>query len=101
MHSTWLSFEIFWTPLSERQAGLELRGAAKPDADTFGHESALVARCCSPAKLLGFRKLVGTPRCNDARRCHQCDSITTQWRSATDLHVNEHSAVVAHRALRF
>ena len=28
-------------------------------------------------------------------------AITTQWRSATDLHVNEHSAVVAHRALRF
>jgi len=25
----------------------------------------------------------------------------TQWRNATDLHVNEHSAVVAHRALRF
>jgi hypothetical protein len=35
------------------------------------HESALVARCCSPAKLLSFPKLAGTPQCNDARRCHQ------------------------------
>ena len=62
--------DIFWTALSERRGGLELREATKPEADTFGHEPALVARCCSPAKLLGFRKLVGTPRCNDARRCH-------------------------------
>jgi hypothetical protein len=45
----------------------------EPETDTFGHEPALVACCCSPAKLLGFPKLVGTPRCNDARRCHQCD----------------------------
>ena len=36
-------------------------------------EPALVARCCSAAELLGFPKLVGTPRCNDARRGHQCD----------------------------
>src|SRR5262249_45938469 len=44
--------------------------AAKPETGTFGHEPALVARTCSPAKLLGFLKLAGTPRCNDARRCH-------------------------------
>src|SRR5215472_4590284 len=31
-------------------------------------EPALVARTCSPARLLGFLKFVGTPRCNDARR---------------------------------
>jgi hypothetical protein len=48
--------------------GGELKGS-----DTFGHEPALVARCCSPVNLLGSSKLVGTPWCNDARRCHQCD----------------------------
>src|SRR5215831_3777103 len=31
---------------------------AKPETDTFGHEPALVARTCSPAKLLGFLLLV-------------------------------------------
>ena len=67
------SSEIFWTALSERRVRLELGGATKPETDTFGHEPALVARCCSPAKLLGFPKLVGIPRCNDARRRHQCD----------------------------
>src|SRR5262249_62358051 len=36
----------------------------------FGHERALVARTCSPAKLPGLVKFGGTPRCNDARRCH-------------------------------
>jgi hypothetical protein len=59
--------------LSERRGGLELGRRTKPGTDTFGHEPALVARYCSPAKLLGFPKLVGTPRCNDARRCHKCD----------------------------
>jgi hypothetical protein len=74
--------EIFWTALSERPGGLELRGAAKSETDTFGHEPALVARCCSPAKLLSFPKLVGTPRCNDARRCHQCDWLGQGGRAA-------------------
>ena len=64
---------IFWTALSERRRALELGGGPKPETDTFGHEPALVARGCSPAKLLDFPKLVGTPRRNDARRCHQCD----------------------------
>jgi len=58
---------------SERRRKLELGGGPRPETDKFGQEPALVARCCSPAKLLGFPKLVGTPRCNDARRCHQCD----------------------------
>jgi hypothetical protein len=64
--------KFFWTALSERQGGLEFSWAAKPETDAFGHEPALVARTCSPAKLLGFLKLVGTPWCNDARRCHLC-----------------------------
>jgi hypothetical protein len=64
--------QIFWTALSERQGGLEFSWAAKPRTDTFGHESALVARTCSPAKLLGLLKFVRTPRCNDTRRCHPC-----------------------------
>src|SRR5258706_16026685 len=51
---------------------LEFSWAAKPETETFGHEPALVARTCSPAKLLGFLKLVGTPWCNDARRYHPC-----------------------------
>jgi hypothetical protein len=63
--------EIFWTALSERRGGLELPGGSQ--RQTNCHEPAVVARCCSPAKLLGFPKLVGTPRCNDARRCDQCD----------------------------
>src|SRR5262249_25581943 len=63
---------IFWTALFERQGGLEFSWAAKPETDTFDHEPALVARTCSPAKLLGFPKFVGTPRCSDARRCHPC-----------------------------
>src|SRR5215471_16484322 len=46
------------------------------------HEPALVARCCSPAKLLGFPKLVGTPRCNDPRRGHQCDWLSQGGRVA-------------------
>jgi hypothetical protein len=54
---------------------------------------------------LGFRKFVGPPRCNDARRCHQCGCHNQVGRHAmaqcADLHVNEHTAVVAHRALRF
>jgi hypothetical protein len=53
-------------------SGLEFGWAGKPETDTFGHELALVARTCSPAKLLGFLKFVGAPRCNDARRCHPC-----------------------------
>jgi hypothetical protein len=65
--------EIFLDGVVRTTSRLELDGAAKPETDTFGHEPALVARCCSPAKLLGFAKLVGTPRCSDARRCHQCD----------------------------
>ena len=64
---------FFWTSLSECRGWLEFGWAAKPETDTFGHEPALVARCCSPAELLGSPKLVGTPRCNDARRGHQCD----------------------------
>src|SRR5262249_32874417 len=42
--------------------------AAKPETGTFGHEPALIARTCSPAKLLGFLKFVGAPRFSDARR---------------------------------
>src|SRR5262245_59258455 len=49
------------------------------ETDTFGHEPALVART-SPAKLLGFPKFVGTPRCSDARRCHPC-----AWRNQGSL----------------
>jgi hypothetical protein len=74
--------EIFWTALSERRRGLELGGAAKPEKDTFGHEPALVARCCSPAKLLGFPKLVGIRRCNDSRRRHQRDRHSQGGRAA-------------------
>ena len=74
--------EIFWTALSERRGGLELDGAAKGRDRSFGHEPALVARCCSPAKLLGFPKLVGPPRCNDAWRCHQCDWHSQGGRAA-------------------
>jgi len=62
----------FLDTLSERRGGLEFGRAAKPETDTFGHEPALVARTCSPAKLLGFPKFVGAPRCSDARRCHPC-----------------------------
>src|SRR5262245_12012532 len=51
-----------------------------PETDRFGHEPALVARTCSPAKLLGFPKFVGTPRCSDARRCHPC-----AWRNQGSL----------------
>jgi hypothetical protein len=58
--------------LSERRGGLKFGWAAKPETDALGHEPALVARNCTPAKLLGFLKLVGTPRYNDARRCHPC-----------------------------
>jgi hypothetical protein len=45
---------------TSRRARIPL--AAKPETDTFGHEPALVARTCSPAKLLGSLKFVGTPR---------------------------------------
>jgi hypothetical protein len=38
---------------------------AKPETI---HEPALVARTCTPAKLLGCPKFVGTPRCNVERR---------------------------------
>src|SRR5262249_13716108 len=54
------------------EVGLEFSWAAKPETDTFGHEPALVARTCSPAKLPGFLRFVGAPRCSDARRCHPC-----------------------------
>jgi hypothetical protein len=65
--------KFFRTTLSERRGGLELGRAAKPETDTFSHEPALFARCCSPAKLLlGFAKFVGIPRCNDHRRRHPC-----------------------------
>ena len=63
-------WEFYRTALSERRGGLEFGWEAKPETDTFGHEPALVARTCSPAKLLGLLKFVGTPRYNDARRCH-------------------------------
>ena len=36
----------------------------------IGHEPPLVARSCSPAKLLGSVSVVGTPRCLDAWRSH-------------------------------
>src|SRR5262245_64563905 len=42
----------------------------KPEKDTFGHEPALVARTCSPAKLPCFLKFVCAPWCSDARPCH-------------------------------
>jgi hypothetical protein len=60
------------TALSEHPGGLEFSWAAKPETDTFDYEPVLVARTCGPANLLGFLNLVGTPRCNDARRCHPC-----------------------------
>ena len=55
---------------TSRRARIQLGG--EPETDTFGQEPALVARTCSPAKLLGFLKFVGALRCNDARRCHPC-----------------------------
>ena len=48
---------------------IRLGGEAR-DRLICGHETALVARTCSPAKLLGSLKFVGAHRCNDARRCH-------------------------------
>jgi hypothetical protein len=45
-------------------------GGEARDGDAFGHESPLVARTCSPAKLLSFLKFVGTPGCDAAWRCH-------------------------------
>src|SRR5215831_21090980 len=62
-----------------RRARIQLGGEAR-ETDTFGPEPALVARTCSPAKLLRFPKFVGTPRCSDARRCHPC-----AWRNQGSL----------------
>ena len=45
-------------------------GCEARDGDEFGHESPLVVRTCSPAKLLGSLKFVGIPGCDDAWRCH-------------------------------
>src|SRR5436190_18104248 len=59
--------EIFWTTLSKRRGGLELGGVAKSATDTFGHEPALVARCRSPAKLLGFPKWAARPDLGERR----------------------------------
>src|SRR6266511_1736119 len=56
---------------TSRRARIRLGGEAR-DRLICGHETALVARTCGPTKLLGFLKFVGTPRCNDARRCHPC-----------------------------
>jgi hypothetical protein len=54
-----------------RRATIRWVGEARDDI--FGHEPVLVARCCSPAKLLpGFSKFVGVPRCDDPRRNHPC-----------------------------
>ena len=54
-----------------RRATIRWGGEARDDI--FGHEPVLVARCCSPAKLLpGFSKFVGVPRCDDPRRNHPC-----------------------------
>src|SRR5215831_14124629 len=55
---------------TSRRARIQLGGEA--GTDTFGHEPALVAGTCSPAKLLGLLKFVRAPRCNDTRRCHPC-----------------------------
>jgi hypothetical protein len=66
-------FRNFLDGVVRRGRSTRIRWGPKPETETFDHESALVARCCSPAKLLGFPKLVGTPRCNDARRGHECD----------------------------
>ena len=69
-----------------------IRWGPKPETNTFGHEPALVARCCSSARLLGFPKWVGTPRCNDAWRCHQCDWPTG---AALALKIRPTTAVTA------
>src|SRR5262249_16608983 len=92
-----------WTALFERQGGLEFSWAAKCETDTFGHEPTLVARTCSPAKLLGFPKFVGTPRCSDARRCHPC-----AWQSglagrnglASNKQTTRRVAICTHRQQR-
>ena len=40
------------------------------EARDIWHGSALVTCTCNPVKLLGLLKFGGTPRYNDARRCH-------------------------------
>ena len=49
---------------------MQLGGEARDEARDIWHESALVTCTCSPVKLLGLLKFGGTPRYNDARRCH-------------------------------
>jgi hypothetical protein len=49
---------------TSRRARIQLCGEARDRH--IGHEPALATRTCSPAKLLGFPKFVGTLRCNDA-----------------------------------
>jgi hypothetical protein len=58
-----------WERPAPHPRRLSLRGCFFAMNLFFCHEPALVARTCRPAKLLGFPKLVGTPRCNDARLC--------------------------------
>src|SRR5215472_4205619 len=53
---------------TSRWARMQLGGEAR-DRDIW-HEPALVSRTCGPVKLLGLLKFGGTPRYNDARRCH-------------------------------
>jgi hypothetical protein len=76
MHSTSLSgpvvkFFLDSVVRTSRRVRIRLGGEAR-DSLICGHEPALVARTCNPAKLLGFLKFVGTPRGNDARRCDPC-----------------------------
>ena len=49
---------------------MQLGGEARDEARDIWHGSALVTCTCSPVKLLGLLKFGGTPRYNDARRCH-------------------------------
>jgi hypothetical protein len=70
-HGLWFRNFLDGVVRTTRRARIRWGGEARDD--TFRHEPALVARCCSPAKLLlGFPKFVGIPRCNDHRRHHPC-----------------------------
>ena len=70
-HGRWFRNFLDGVVRTTRRARIRWGGEGRDD--TFGHEPASVARCCSPAKLLlGFPKFVGIPRCNDHRRCHPC-----------------------------
>jgi hypothetical protein len=55
---------LAWRSLNFLDSVVRSSVGRRSQRQTFGHEPALVARTCSPAKLLGFVKFVGTPWCN-------------------------------------